>query len=196
MKFLFPSKNVKWRIDTNKKEIFLTFDDGPGPSTTEYILECLNKHDVKATFFCIGKNVERHHLLYDAILKQGHVVGNHTYSHLSGWQNSLQDYVNDVKLAEQFINSNLFRPPYGQITYNQIKILQKSYKIFFWSVLTWDFKQNLNPQRCMENSIIKTQTGDIVVFHDSKKAFNRVEVTLPVFLSYFKDLGYCFGIIK
>jgi len=196
MRDLLTLKNIIWNIPNKQKEIFLTFDDGPNPSTTEFILECLDKYNAKATFFCIGKNVEKYPQLFEAILKGGHTIGNHTYNHLKGWKCSLQEYIDDVQLASKFIESNLFRPPYGQISFSQAKVLHRTYKIVFWSVLTWDFKIKIEPSRCLDNTSLKTKMGDIIVFHDSTKAFHKVEHVLPVFVSRFKELGYSFEAIK
>ncbi|MDD2562786.1 MAG: polysaccharide deacetylase family protein [Salinivirgaceae bacterium] len=136
-------KETIWRIKNNANNIFLTFDDGPNPSTTPYILDVLDQNDIKATFFCIGKNVERHPALFDDIILRGHAVGNHTYSHLKGWRCSNEEYINDINLAAEYIQGKLFRPPYGQMKLSQIKLLRDHYKIFFWSVLSWDFNESL-----------------------------------------------------
>jgi len=189
-------KNIIWKIPTQENEIFLTFDDGPNPDTTEFILDCLNKNEVKATFFCIGKNVERYPKLFELIVNQGHAIGNHTYSHLKGWKCSTKEYIDDITLASDYISSTLFRPPYGQISIYQAKKLQKIYKIIFWTVLSWDFKKNLNPDKCLENTILKTKKGNIIVFHDSVKTFPKVQYVLPLYISKIKDLGFNFGIIK
>jgi peptidoglycan/xylan/chitin deacetylase (PgdA/CDA1 family) len=176
-------RNTLWRIPA-KNEVYITFDDGPHPSTTPFVLETLSKFNAKATFFCIGKNVDRYPHLFQSILQEGHAVGNHTYSHLKGWQSRNAEYLADIDLAAQYVPGNLFRPPYGQIKLSQIKMLKPDYKIIFWSVLSWDFLESLSPEKCLQNVVSKVQSGDIVVFHDSLKAFPRMSYALPKVLEF------------
>ena len=185
-----------WQIKNSANNLFLTFDDGPNPATTPYVLDILDKKAAKATFFCIGKNVDRYSNLYDEIIKRGHAVGNHTYSHLKGWHSSNQEYYDNIQLASQYIESNLFRPPYGQMTLTQIKHLKTLYKIIFWSVLSWDFNESLSAKSCIKRVLPKTQSGDIIVFHDSKKAFHRMHDALPMVVDALQKNDYNFLTIK
>jgi peptidoglycan/xylan/chitin deacetylase (PgdA/CDA1 family) len=189
-------RNTVWRIPNDQNTVFITFDDGPHPSTTPFILETLSKFHAKATFFCIGKNVDRYPELFNAIVEQDHAVGNHTYSHLKGWQTPNQEYFSDIDLAAQHVPATLFRPPYGQIKLSQIKQLKLQYKLVFWSVLSWDFLETLSPEKCLSHVLSKTQSGDIVVFHDSVKAFPRMSYALPIVLEVLEKKGYNFCPIK
>ncbi|MDD4747957.1 MAG: polysaccharide deacetylase family protein [Salinivirgaceae bacterium] len=189
-------KETIWRIKNNANNIFLTFDDGPNPSTTPYILDVLDQNDIKATFFCIGKNVERHPALFDDIILRGHAVGNHTYSHLKGWRCSNEEYINDINLAAEYIQGKLFRPPYGQMKLSQIKLLRDHYKIFFWSVLSWDFNESLSAKTCVKRVVPKTRSGDIIVFHDSSKAFERLQGALPIAIKKLQNKEFNFCLIK
>lgn len=191
VKQIFPE--FIWSIDTNEKNIYLTFDDGPHPTITLFVLETLKKYNAKATFFCIGKNVEAHQDVYKKIVDEGHSIGNHTQLHLSGWKIDKATYIADVILAREFINSNLFRPPYGKLKKNQAKSLnEKKYKIIMWDVLSGDFDKNITKEKCLQNVISKTQQGSIVVFHDSEKAFEKLEYCLDKVLEHFSQLGFTF----
>jgi peptidoglycan-N-acetylglucosamine deacetylase len=189
------SKELIWDVKTDQKKIFLTFDDGPDPATTPIILELLEKHNVKATFFCLGKNAEKHPSLIDAIIKQGHAIGNHTYSHLNGWKTHTQNYIADIEKSNSILRSSLFRPPYGRMKPSQIKLLKNNYKIIMWSSLTGDFDLNISPEKCLHNSLQFLKPGSIIVFHDSKKAIGNVNKVLPEFLQHSTDLGYTFSAI-
>ncbi len=184
-----------WDIPTTEKAIYLTFDDGPNPSITPFILEELAKYDAKASFFCIGKNVKENPSVYDRILAEGHAVGNHSFNHLDGWKTGNDKYVVDILEARKYIDSDLFRPPYGHITRKQIKGLTKlsrPFKIIMWSVLSGDFDINISPERCCTNVINNTKNGSLVVFHDSEKAKERMSYALPIVLKYFSERGYIF----
>ena len=146
MKYYFSE--LVWSIKENKKTLYLTFDDGPTPGVTEKVLEILKTHNAKATFFCLGKNVKEHNALYSKIINEGHAIGNHTYSHLNGWDVSLQEYAADVEKASEHMQSGLFRPPYGRIRPSQINYLKQHYKIVMWSVLSYDFAKTVDPETC------------------------------------------------
>ncbi|MGY5351436.1 polysaccharide deacetylase family protein [Wenyingzhuangia sp. IMCC45533] len=183
-----------------EKEIYLTFDDGPIPEITPWVLNQLEKHSAKATFFCIGDNVQKNPEIFEQILEQNHAVGNHTFSHLKGWNIETKKYVEDTILAENLFPKNvsqkLFRPPYGKLTGNQSNELQKlGYKIIMWSVLSGDFDQNLSAKQCTKNVIKNCNKGDIIVFHDSIKAFPRLKETLPAVLKHLTEQGYTFKLI-
>lgn len=185
-----------WNIPTNRKIIHLTFDDGPVPETTPELLDLLNSYNAKATFFLIGKNVEKNVDLYNRIIDEGHAVGNHTYSHVSGWRLGFNAYINDIKLASKFIDSKLFRPPYGKITPKQLKYLKQRYKLVFWDVLSYDFSPKISPQKVLVKVLSGYKEGSIIVFHDSQKASKNVHYVLPKVLEHFTNLGYTFSVIK
>ena len=193
LKKLFP--NLIWDIETNEKEIYLTFDDGPHPEITPQVLDILDKYNAKATFFCVGDNVRKHPDTYELILKKGHKTGNHSYSHSNGWKVSNVDYFDDIKKASKLVKSDLFRPPYGRITPSQIKFLKTKYRIIMWSVLTYDYSKKVNKEQCLKNSIIKTKPGSIIVFHDSLKSADNMLYALPLFLKHFTDKGFVFKLL-
>lgn len=179
-----------WHIKDNANSVYITFDDGPHPVATPYILEMLNKYNAKATFFCIGKNVSEYPHIYEQIIRQGHAVGNHTQNHVNGWKTDNFPYFKNVGEAAKNIQSNLFRPPYGRITHAQtigIKKLFPKMKIIMWDVLSGDFDTKITPEKCLQNVIQTTQPGSIIVFHDSDKAWDRLQYALPRFLEYCKE---------
>jgi peptidoglycan/xylan/chitin deacetylase (PgdA/CDA1 family) len=195
--WLYP--NLVWKIKTDKKELFLTFDDGPVPGPTDFVLETLRQYNSQATFFCIGDNIRKHPEVFKKVIDAGHAVGNHTFNHLKGWSVSTEKYVQNVKECENefrnsqpgFQGSKHFRPPYGRITRAQIKSLS-AYKIIMWDVLTIDYNKRLSGEHCLRNSIRATQHGSIVVFHDSLKAERNMMHALPRFMEHFLELGYVF----
>jgi peptidoglycan/xylan/chitin deacetylase (PgdA/CDA1 family) len=178
---------------TGDKVLYLTFDDGPHPVATPFVLDELRRHAARATFFCIGKNVREHPLIYRRILEEGHRVGNHTQNHLNGWKSSDADYINDIGQASRYIDSSLFRPPYGRISAFQASLLRKApfqFDIIMWDVLSADFDRALSPEQCARNVIRHARPGSIVVFHDSEKAYPRLKAALPAVLAHFKEQGY------
>ena len=180
----------------DEKAVYLTFDDGPHPEITPFVLDELKKVNAKATFFCIGKNVQQHFDLYKRIIDEGHSVGNHTQHHLNGWKTSDEIYLNDIKEAKMYIDSKLFRPPYGRISKFQMSQLDaQAFKLrcVMWSLLSGDFDVNLSVEKCREQLLLKSRGGDIVVFHDSEKAFKRLSVALPVFLQHCQDEKWRFA---
>lgn len=183
---LMPS--LIWEIK-DPDGVFLTFDDGPTPGVTEWILNILDKYDAKATFFVLGKNVEMYPDLCRRILDRGHKIGNHTYSHQKGWNMSLERYVEDVDFANDLIGSELFRPPYAQITPSQVRMLSQRYRLIMWNVLSRDYNRNLSPATCLQNVVKYLEPGAIVVFHDSDKAFKNLSYALPRTLQRIKELG-------
>ena len=188
-----------WEVPDDEKAIYLTFDDGPHPSITPFVLNELDKYGAKATFFCIGKNVEKHGEIYRQILDKGHAVGNHTHNHLNGWKTPDTDYLKDILNANRYIDSDLFRPPYGRITWSQHKQLtqlEQPFKIVMWSVLSGDFDVDLSPEKCYKNVVDHAETGSIIVFHDSEKAERRLNFALPAVLKYFSERGYVFKKIE
>jgi len=184
-----------WRLLNSEKTIYLTFDDGPHPEITRFVLSELDKYQAKATFFCIGKNVSLFPEVYKDILEKGHAVGNHTHHHLNGWKTGTADYVTDVLHARQYIHSALFRPPYGRSTRRQRETLSKLAEPFheiMWTVLSGDFDKRISPQKCYKNVVNNVVDGSIVVFHDSEKAYERLRYSLPKVLEYFANQGYQF----
>lgn len=183
---LYP--DLVWEID-DPSAIFLTFDDGPTPGITEWILSTLSKYNAKATFFVLGKNVEMYPDLYELILAEGHKIGNHTYSHQKGWGMSLERYVEDVDFANDTLNTDLFRPPYGQITPSQSRLLGQRFKLIMWSIISRDYNPRLSPKRCYNNVAKYLEAGSIVVFHDSEKSFKNMSYALPRVLKLAKEKG-------
>lgn len=187
----YPS--VQWNVETNEKVIYLTFDDGPTPEVTDWVLDILDEYYAKASFFCIGRNVDKNPALFERIQTRGHRVGNHTYSHLNGWRCSLQEYVEDVDLAAQHIPGKIFRPAYGRISSKQIKVLkQQGYHLVLWDVLSEDYNRRNSPKRCFNLVKKYTQPGAIIVFHDSLKAQKNLYGALPLVLEHFAQQGYRF----
>ena len=190
-----------WSIDTTEKVLYLTFDDGPHPEITPFVLRELKRYDATATFFCVGKNVVTYPDIYKQILDGGHSVGNHTYNHLNGWKTDNETYFKDILEASKFIDSRLFRPCYGRITNFQAKNLKpvmkgREPKIIMWDVLSGDFDTGCSPGQCLSNVVFASVPGSIIVFHDSEKAFPRLEYALPRVLKYFSEKGYSFQAIE
>lgn len=183
--------------------MYLTFDDGPVRGPTEFVLEELKKFNARATFFCIGDNVHKHPDVFEKVLREGHVIGNHTFNHLKGWSTSLEKYLENIETCESQITSHqslithkdqprFFRPPYGRITFKQIKAVKEKYRIVMWDVLTHDYSKNISRQNCLNGSIRAARPGSIVVFHDSFKAERNLTHVLPRFLDHFSNEGYQF----
>ncbi|WP_298237608.1 polysaccharide deacetylase family protein [uncultured Algibacter sp.] len=205
-KKMFP--NYIWDIPTKEKVIYLTFDDGPTPIITNWTLDILDKYNAKATFFCIGNNIEKHPAIFQNIIEKGHAIGNHTHNHLKGWKTKTKDYLENICDAQTTINSeisnssivnqkslivNLFRPPYGKIKPKQgRKLIELGYKIVMWDILPFDWDKTVNPETCYNNAITKTNKGSIIVFHDSVKASKNMQFALPRMLEYFSKKGYKF----
>jgi len=184
-----------WSLPANDNEVYLTFDDGPHPTITPWVLDQLRQYNVKATFFCIGNNVEKYPHIVQQVLNEGHSIGNHTYHHLNGWKTDDQKYLDDISKASQIITSNLFRPPYGRIKNSQAKKIQVAMqtndaKIIMWDVLSADFDPLFSPQKCLNNVMENVSSGSIIVFHDSEKAFPNLEYVLPKALQSFKEYGF------
>lgn len=196
LQLLYP--DCVWKVQTEEMKVYLTFDDGPHPEITPYVLEQLALFQAKATFFCIGEQVEKYPEVYQQILDAGHRTGNHTYSHLNGWKTSDEKYFKDVEKAAAVIKSKLFRPPYGKIRRFQLKIItgeRLGLRPVMWHVLSGDFDTSLKPEQCYLNVVKNTSPGSIIVFHDSEKAFPRLKDTLPKALKYLKDKGFSFDIL-
>lgn len=185
-------QDITWAIRSDKPVLYLTFDDGPTPEVTQKVLELLAHYKAGATFFCIGRNVERHPDIFRQIIDAGQVTGNHTYSHLKGWHVRNRQYFEDIDLAAQFIPSGLFRPAYGMITPSQVRQLKQQYRIVMWDIMSYDFDYGTNPEQCLNNVIQYARPGSVIVFHDSFKAAEKVLYALPRVLEYFGEKGYEF----
>ena len=219
LKWYYPS--LLWNNSRSEKVIYLTFDDGPIPNVTDFVLKTLKTFNAKATFFCIGDNIVKHPEVFHKVKNDGHAIGNHTFNHLKGWKTDNETYINNTLKCQELTQTNLFRPPYGRIRKSQIKSLQLAIanaqfsvqtaqtqlstenslpptentklKIVMWDVLSGDFDLKLSPEKCYQNVIRHTENGSIIVFHDSLKAFDRLAYTLPRVLKYFTDKGFTFA---
>ena len=189
----FPS--CIWKMPDHEKVIYLTFDDGPHPAATPFVLDTLKRHQAKATFFCIGKNVVEQQAIYERIIAEGHAVGNHTFNHLNGWKTADALYMENIAKAKQYIDSSLFRPPYGKITPFQLRLLAKeNFKLrpVMWSLLCGDFDVAQSKESCLQNVLRGAGSGSIILFHDSEKAFVKMEYALPRLLEHFEQKGFRF----
>jgi len=193
-----------WDIPVHENILYLTFDDGPHPEATPFVLNELKKYNAKATFFCIGKNVVAHPKIYKRILIEGHRVGNHSFNHLNGWKVEDEKYIADILQARELIDSNIFRPPYGRITKFQNLLLttpragiqKQLFKIIMWNVLSADFDVAVSPEKCASNVIRNSTPGSIIVFHDSEKALSKLKFALPEVLRFFSEKNYRFEDIR
>lgn len=191
---LFP--NFTWSIPTANQEIFLTFDDGPIPEVTPWVLEQLAQYNAKATFFCVGDNVQKNPEVFQQVLDAGHTVGNHTYNHLNGWASDNLPYFHNIRKCANLVNSDLFRPPYGRLKPGQAQFLQRHYRIVMWDVLSGDFDPNISKEQCLNNITDKAKAGSIIVLHDSIKAKEKLYYVLPKVLKHFSSLGYTFSSVQ
>jgi len=194
LKWYYPS--LLWNKSRTEKVIYLTFDDGPIPNVTDFVLKTLKAFNAKATFFCIGDNIVKHPEVFERVKNDGHVIGNHTFNHLKGWKTDDETYLQNTLKCQKLTQSHLFRPPYGRIKKSQISNLKSQISnidIIMWDVLSGDFDINLSPEKCYQNVIKHTENGSIIVFHDSLKAFDRLSHTLPKALAYFTEKGFTFS---
>lgn len=194
---MFP--DILWKGNEIGKNLYLTFDDGPQPEVTDFVLQQLKLYNAKATFFCIGKNVETQPNLFERILKEGHSTGNHSFNHLNGWDTSTIEYLQNVQLYDDLmenqypeINTKLFRPPYGKLKVQQYKKLKEKKKIVLWDVLSYDFKPDLHSEQVLKNVTDHAGEGSVIVFHDSAKAFSHIKYCLPRVLEYYSKKGFDF----
>ena len=187
--------NRIWKIPTEEKTLYLTFDDGPHPTITPLVLDLLKAYNAEATFFCIGKNVQENPQTFLSIVEAGHTIGNHTYSHLNANKVDEEEYLYDVAFTKKYIDSNLFRPPYGRISKFLVKQLQApAYRLrtVMWSILSADYDAGVSPEKCLANVTLQAAPGDIIVFHDSQKAASNMLYALPRVLKFFSEQGYTF----
>ena len=196
LRILYPS--LLWKVNTSDQDIYITFDDGPVPRLTPYVLDVLSDYGAKATFFCVGDNIRKHPDEFGEIIQQGHAVGNHTFNHLKAWKTDHKDYLENIRKCDEIIERagvkqvKLFRPPYGQLTPGLIGKLKKSHLILMWDVLTYDFSKDQPAEIGLKRSISSTSPGSIIVFHDNFKAESNLRYMLPDFLEHFASLGYNF----
>lgn len=183
-----------WNFSTSKKEIYLTFDDGPIPNITPWVLDQLDLYNAKATFFCIGDNIKKHPEVFQEVISRNHRIGNHTYNHLNGWKTNTETYINNTSSTNEIIpktGQKLFRPPYGKIKpFQSKKLLKLNYKIIMWDVLSGDFDEKISAENCIANVTNNIKNGSIIVFHDSIKAFPRLQKALPVILEKLVKEGF------
>jgi peptidoglycan/xylan/chitin deacetylase (PgdA/CDA1 family) len=193
LRWYYPS--LIWNKARSEKAIYLTFDDGPIPDVTDFVLKTLADYNVKGTFFCIGDNIRKHPKVYNRLVAGGHSIGNHTYNHLKGWKTADDEYLNNVEACQSLTGSTLFRPPYGRIKKSQISGIRRIYpemQIIMWDVLTGDFDASISGEKCFQNVVNNTTNGSVIVFHDSLKAFDRLQHALPRTLKFFQKQGYTF----
>ncbi len=186
-----------WSKDQNEKVVYLTFDDGPTPQITDWVLQQLQQYNAKATFFCIGKNIEEQPEIFQRLLELGNAIGNHTHNHINGWRSSKNTYLDNIEICENAIGDlvnqkqKYFRPPYGKISPAQATaVLQKGYKIVMWDVLSADFDQAITPKKCLQNVLKSVDSGSIIIFHDSEKAYQNLQYALPKVLQFLQDNNY------
>ena len=194
LKWYYPS--LLWNKSRKEKVIYLTFDDGPIPNVTDFVLKTLKAFNAKATFFCIGDNISKYPEVFQRVKNGGHAIGNHTFNHLKGWITDDETYIQNILKCQTITQTNLFRPPYGRIKKSQISNLKSkisNLEIVMWDTLSGDFDINLSPEKCYQNVIKHTRNGSIIVFHDSLKAFDRLEYSLPRVLKYFSEKGFTFS---
>ena len=193
LRLIYPS--LMWRKLNDSNKIYITFDDGPIPIVTPFVIKTLKSYKAPATFFCIGDNIRKHPEVFQQLRNEGHSIGNHTFNHLKGWITEDEVYLENVKKCHQLVKSDLFRPPYGKIKRSQIELLKKEYPaldIVMWDILTGDFDQSLSPETCLKRVLKATRPGSIIVFHDSLKALERLQYVLPRALEYWTQKGYQF----
>lgn len=191
--FQFLFQKCVWKRKPNNKWVYLTFDDGPTPDATPYVLDLLEEYGAKASFFCVGENVEKHPELFSTVVKKGHLVGNHTYSHYSAWKVSQKRWLADFAKAEKLIDSNWMRPPYGLLTWPlQHNLVKRGYHIAMWDFITYDFDPMALPQVAMAKLQNLRSISPILVMHDQPKALPNLKVLLPMVLDHYAQAGYRF----
>lgn len=197
LKKVYPS--CEWDMPEKTKTLYLSFDDGPHPTITPFVLHLLKQYQAKATFFCIGNNVKAHPEIYQQYLAEGHAVGNHTMRHVNGWKTKDEDYLLDIADAGRYIQSHLFRPPYGRISKSQIEKIKKAHpekKIIMWNVLAGDWVETFSPEKCYQQLSKNIKEGDMIVLHESNKSWDRMSYCLPRLLKEYSAKGYRFSVIQ
>ncbi len=190
LRWLYP--RALWRMNKHERAVYLTFDDGPIPESTPFILQTLAEYNIHATFFMVGENVKKHPELYQQIVDAGHRVGNHTYNHMGGFKHSIRTYSQNAEMADQLIHSNLFRPPHGWMRLSQYAWLSRKYKVVMWDVVTRDYSKWMTGEDILNNVKEYTRNGSIITFHDSLKSINKLHFALPKAIHWLKEQGYEF----
>lgn len=188
-------KDAVWRKSADENKIYLTFDDGPIPELTEWVLDTLKLYKIKATFFCVGENIVKHPAIFQRILNEGHRVGNHTYNHIKGWKTSHSNYLKNIEQCQVYTQSNLFRPPYGRISKKQYRSVLKTHQLILWDVLSYDYDKLTSPEKCLKQSIDNSRNGSIIVFHDNIKATVNLKYALPKYIEACLKNGFEFGLL-
>ena len=190
LRWAYP--DALWRMNSHERAVYLTFDDGPVPEITPFVLETLRQHQVKATFFMVGDNVRKHPQLYEQVVAEGHRIGNHTFNHLGGFRHGIRSYLNNVEKANQLLHTDLFRPPHGWLKWEQYFFLRRNYQLVMWDVVTRDYSKRLNAQQVFNNVKRYTRPGSIITFHDSLKSKDKLYYALPLSIAWLKEQGYKF----
>ncbi|MCF8429359.1 MAG: polysaccharide deacetylase family protein [Bacteroidia bacterium] len=190
LRWIFP--NYTWKVKTTKKVVYFTFDDGPHPEITLWVLEQLAVYNAKATFFMVGENIVKHPEIFEQVKQKGHQIGNHTFNHLKGWKTNNDVYFQNMERCQQLTNTHLFRPPYGRIKKSQAEQILQTHQIIMWNRLSRDYEANLNISESLKAMQLLPANGHIFVFHDSEKAFKNLQIILPQLLEFYKNEGYDF----
>jgi peptidoglycan/xylan/chitin deacetylase (PgdA/CDA1 family) len=185
-----------WSLPNKQNKIYLTFDDGPTPEVLPFILKTLDTYKIPATFFCVGENMQKHPDLVKEMQKRNHVIGNHTFNHISGWSTKSKNYFENIEACNKIYRSKLFRPPYGRLRTSQANELRKKYKIIMWDVLSYDYDKKVLPATCFRNVIDATKSGSVIVFHDNVKALKNLEYSLPRSIDFLLKKDFVFDVIK
>lgn len=192
LRWIYPK--ALWRMDENDRAVYLTFDDGPVPDITPWVLDCLDNFDIKATFFMVGDNVRKHPEEFRMVVERGHRLGNHTFNHIRGFEYLSKNYLANTDKADEYIHSDLFRPPHGHMRWAQYHVLKKKYRIVMWDVVTRDYNQRLTGEQVFAKVKHYVRPGSIITFHDSVKSEQRMKYALPRSIEWLKDQGYKFKV--
>ena len=192
MRWLYP--RALWRMDKTEKAVYLTFDDGPIPEVTPWVLDVLDKYGVKATFFMVGENAAKHPEVFEMVKARGHRIGNHTYNHIGGMRHGISSYVANVDKANELLRTNLFRPPHGWMKWEQFLFVRSSYKVVMWDLVTRDYSTHLNGRDVLLNVRRYARPGSIITFHDSLKSLDKLLYALPRAIEWLQAQGYSFRV--
>lgn len=192
LRWLYP--RATWRMDKSERAVYLTFDDGPIPEATPFILDTLSRFGIKATFFMVGDNVRKHPELFQKVVAAGHRIGNHTFHHLGGFRHSIRHYNADAELADELLHTDLFRPPHGWMRLDQYFWLGRKYRIVMWDLVTRDYSKWMTPERVLDNVKRYARNGSIITFHDSLKSIDKLRYALPEAIKWLKEQGYEFKV--